>query len=179
MVASMLSAIILGFSPAGAPPNADVSRERAARSLSSLVGACVQGLVADAILVGPPRLSLERVADEAGCSLIETDRAAEGVTAALRAARRPHVLMLAAGYAVEHGFLEEVGDLFAFGAAPSARILRAEPNSLVTRLAPRLAEPAGVVAPKKDAAAIGAPDIATLARKLRAGDLKCRARRTL
>lgn len=176
MVANMLSAIILGFRLREPAPGADVSRERAARSLSSLVGACVQGLVADAILVGPAGQSLERVADEAGCDFVETDNPADGVKVALRAARRPQILLLAAGFAVDQAFLEEVGDLYAFGAAPSARVLRAEPNTFVTRLAPRLAEAAGLIGSKADLIAIAAPDVSTFARKLRAADLKCRAR---
>jgi hypothetical protein len=176
---NMLSAIVLVFPSAGQVPDAGAWRERTARSLSSLVGAAVNGLVGDAILVGPPALALESVADEAGCSLIEKGTAREGLAAALAAARRTYVLLLASGYAVERGFLEEAGDIFAYCEAPTARTLRAEPNSLATRLAPRLAEIAGVIAPRAQAAAVGAPDLETLARKLRAADLTCRARRIL
>jgi hypothetical protein len=154
-------------------------REGAARSLASLVDACVHGLVADAILVGAPQVSLGGIADEAGCALIETPDAAAGLSAALKAARRDYVFVLAAGYAVDRSFVEELGDLFAFGNMTRARVLRAEPDSLVTRLTPRLAAPVGIMALKTDIAAASAGEVASLVRKLRAVDLRCKARRAL
>ncbi len=175
----MLSAIVLAFPPFGAPSDAPLRRERVSRSLSSLVEACVHGLVADAILVGPAELSLEKLADEAGCTLIETRDAKEGLFAALKAARHPHVFLLTAGHAVERSFIEEVGDLFAYGDMTRARLLRAAPNSLLTRLAPGLAEPVGIVVRRAEAASVGASDVKSLSRRTRAIDLKSRARRAI
>jgi hypothetical protein len=175
----MLSAIVLAFSPPGASPDAALLRERVARSLSSLVDACVHGLVADATVVGPAQFSLSDVADEAGCALVETSNAREGLSAALKSARHAHVFMLEAGYAVDRGFVEEMSDLFAFGDVSRARVLRAEPNSLVTRLTPSLAAPVGIMARKAEASAANASDILALAKTLRAVDLASKARRAL
>jgi hypothetical protein len=176
----MLSAIILAFDrPGAAPSDAAAQRERTARSLASLVDACVQGLIADATVVGPPQLGLDKVADEAGSGVIETLDARAGLTEALQAARYPHVFALAAGHAVERGFVEEVADLLAYGDLGRAHLLRAAPDSFITRLAPGLAAPVGIVAIKSAAIAARAADIAALAKKLRAVDLSSRARRVL
>lgn len=176
----MLSAIILAFERPGVEPSdAAARRERTARSLASLVDACVQGLVADATIVGPPQFGLDKVADEAGSAFVETDDARAGLAEALQAARYPHVFVLAAGHAVERGFVEEVSDLIAYGDLARPHLLRAAPDSFVTRLAPGFAKPVGIVAVKSAAVAARAADIAALAKKLRAVDLSSRARRVL
>lgn len=182
----MLTAIVLAFHPPNSRPAGAARGDGVVRSLASLVEACVQGLVADAILVGPPHMGLRRIADEAGCVLVEADDAREGLATALQAARHAHVFLLEAGHAVERGFIDEVGDLLvgdllagdllAYGGA--ARVLRAGPDSLLTRLAPKLARPVGLIAGKQALLAAGLGDVAALARKLRAGELSARARRT-
>jgi hypothetical protein len=173
----MLTAIVLGLDQPGSPLDDAARREKVVRSLASLVDACVHGLVADAIIVGQPRQGLERVADEAGCSLVEAAEARAGLADALCRARHPHVLLLAAGHAVDRGFVEEVSDLLAYGDPVRARLLRAAPESFVTRLAPSLAAPVGIIARKSAAAAAGAADLATLAKRLGAVDLRSKARR--
>lgn len=170
----MLTAVLLAYDAPGTPP---LRRDAIARSLGSLVEACVQGLVADAALVGAPGRGLDRIADEAGCALVEATRAGEGLARALQQARRDHILLLAAGFAVERGFVEEVQDLFAYGDYARARALRRAPDSLVTRLAPGLARPVGLIAEKSALAAAGGEDIARLAKKLGGQDLASRARR--
>lgn len=175
----MLSVIVLAFDRPGARSGDPVRRERIARSLASLVDGCVQGLIADAIVAGPPRQGLEKIADEAGCALVETEDARAGLAEALHAARHAHVFVLAAGHAVERGFVEEVGDLLAYGESVRAFLLRAGPDSFLTRLAPQFAAPVGIVAVKSAALAANAADIASLGKKLRAVDLTSRARRAL
>lgn len=169
----MLSAILIAIDAPGAP----LRREAVARSLGSLIESCVQGLVADAVIVAEPARGLEGVADEAGCALIETPLAADGVAQALKAARRDHVLLLLAGFAVERGFAEEVQDFFAYGDRSRARTLRLAPDSLFTRLAPGLARPVGLIAQKSALVAAGSADLPRLVRKLQGVDLTTCARR--
>ncbi|MBI1869327.1 MAG: transposase [Methylocystis sp.] len=169
----MLSAVVLAFDP----PVVGPLRVAVARSLASLVEACVEGLVADAILAGPPNLGLEKIADEAGCALIEAADARTALAGALQRARQAHVFVLAAGAAPERGFLDEVRDVLTCGDGARARVLRAAPDSLLTRLAPRLAKPVGLIARKEDCRIAG--DIAALARSLRARDLSTTARRVM
>ncbi|MFO1102793.1 MAG: transposase [Methylocystis sp.] len=167
----MLSAILIAVDS----PRAPLRREAVARSLGSLIEACVQGLVADAIIVAQAIRDLEGVADEAGCALIEAP-CGDAVAQALKAARRDHVFLLLAGFAVERGFVEEAQDIFAYGDKSRARTLRAAPDSLITRLAPGLARPVGLIATKNALAAAKATDFRRLARKLRGADLTTRAR---
>lgn len=169
----MLSAVLIAFDSPGAP----LRREAVARSLGSLIESCVQGLVADAVIVAEAAQGMEEVADEAGCALIETSRDAGGVAQAIKAVRREHILLLLAGFAVERGFSEEAQDFFAYGDRNRARALRLAPDSLLTRLAPGLARPVGLIAPKSALAAARNADLTRLARELRAADLTTRARR--
>ena len=168
----MLSAVILAFdTPPATPRRGRESAEREAivRTLASLIDACVAGLVADAVLVGPPNSGLEIIAEEAGCGLVEAVDARSGLARALPAMRYPDVLVLRAGHAPERGFVDELRDALAYGERDRAMVLRAAPHSLLTRLAPQLAEPVGLVARREDFGAAG--DLATLAKKLRAQPL--------
>lgn len=171
----MLTAILLAYDRPALPLRGDA----VARSLASLVDACVQGLVADAVLVGPPERGLDRVADEAGCALVETSNIEAGMAQALQLARRDWILALRAGNAVERGFVDEVNDAFAYGAADGALVLRAAPSSLLTRLSPRLAEPVGLIAQKTALRAAATADFRRLAKALRCAELSGSARRTV
>ncbi|CAN2533440.1 hypothetical+protein [Methylocapsa aurea] len=176
----MLSAVILAFdTPPATPRRGRESAEREAivRTLASLIDACVAGLVADAVLVGPPDSGLGIIAEEAGCGLVEAVDARSGLARALPAMRYPDVLVLRAGHAPERGFVDELRDALAYGERDRAMVLRAAPHSLLTRLAPRLAEPVGLVARREDFGAAG--DLATLAKKLRAMELTTKARRAI
>ncbi len=170
----MLTAVILAHESPAAP----LRRDAIARSLASLVESCVQGLVADAVLIGAPQRGLGAIADEAGCALIETASAEEGLALGLEAARRDHILLLSAGNAVERGFIDEVDDLLAHGAPDRALVLRLAPHSFLTRLAPQLSQPVGIIAAKQALRAAASADLARLARKLGCAELSCRARRT-
>jgi hypothetical protein len=174
----MLSAIMLAFdTPQAAPERANaLRRESVLRSLHALIEACVAGVIGDAVLTGPPEPVLRKIADEAGCALIEAEDARKGLRSALAIARRADILVMTAGYAVEPGFADEIRDLFAFGER-GPRVLRAAPDSLLTRLAPGLAKPVGLIARKEDLR--GGEGIARLARRLRARDLAARARRAV
>ncbi len=173
----MLSLLLLAFDPP-APALRGGAREAIARSLCSLVDACVQGLIADATLVGPQGDLLATLADEAGATHLVSATAREGLPRALATARRQDVFLLAAGHAVERGFVEEVADARSFGDPARALILRAAPDSLLTRLAPGLARPVGLIGRREAILAAGATDLGVLAKRLRGADLTTRARRT-
>jgi hypothetical protein len=173
-VSPMLSAILLAYDGPTQPLRGDA----VGRSLASLVDACVQGLIADAILVGPPGRGLDRIADEAGCALVETADAGAGLAQALELARRDGALLLRAGNAVERGFVDEVNDALTYGPAEGALVLRAAPSTLLTRVSPRFAEPVGVIAPKAALRAAATADFRRLAKALRCAELSSPARRT-
>ncbi|MCC3244573.1 transposase [Methylocystis sp. WRRC1] len=169
----MLTAILLAYDPPAQPLRGD----SVARSLGSLVEACVQGLVADAVLVGAPERGFGRIADDAGCALVETSRPDEGLAQALTLARHDDVLLMLAGYAVERGFIDEVQDNFAYGDHKRPLVLRAAPNSLLTRVAPQLAAPVGIIARRSDLRGAASSDLARLTKKMAGVDLTTRARR--
>jgi hypothetical protein len=170
----MLTAILLAYDA----PGQALRRDAVARSLASLVDACVQGLVADAVLVGAPGRGLEHVADEAGCALVEAQGKEEGLARALDIARHEEALLLFAGHAVERGFVDEVNDAFAYGAGGRSLVLRAAPASFVTRLAPSLAEPVGIIARKSAFREAATANLRRLSRRLRCSELGSGARRT-
>ena len=176
----MLSLILLchPLRPARAPADlAALVRERAARSLASLVEASIAGVIADATLVAAPAFSLADIAEEAGCHLIEAADASAAVAQALVQARQTDVFLLCAGFCVDRGFVDEAADAAAFGGLKTARALKVQPESLLTRLAPSLAAPVGVLARKKAVSEAGVAEIVRLTRLLRARDMVSRARR--
>lgn len=174
----MLSAIIFATDTIDGPARADFL----ARCLASLIDACVQGVVADAAVIGEPGRGLGKIAEDAGCGFIETSDALEGLRQALAAVRRDQILLLSADYAVDRGFADELNDLFAYGDPGAPRTLRAASTTFATRLFPALSRPAGVVAPRRALTPIDAFDGASdglqrLVRKLKSADLSTRARR--
>jgi hypothetical protein len=172
----MLSVILLGYDARRADGGSRRD-ERVLRSLASLVEGAVDGLVADVALVGPERAGFARIADEAGCVLVENDVPAKGVAEALAGARQSNVFFFLAGHAIDRGFIEEARDAIAFGGLSAARVLRAAPESLLTRLAPNLARPVGVIAQKESIIPAEATDLSKLARRLRGVDLVAHARK--
>jgi hypothetical protein len=176
----MLSLILLchDLSPAlDAAAAGGLIRERAARSLASLVEASIAGVIADATLVAGPAASLADIADEAGCHMIEEAEAAAAVARALGQARQTEVFLLCAGFCVDRGFVDEAADAAAFGGLKTARALKAAPESLLTRLAPSLARTVGLLARKNAISEAGGAQVARLARSLKAREMVSRARR--
>ncbi|ARN82690.1 hypothetical protein [Methylocystis bryophila] len=152
-------------------------RERAARSLGSLVEASIAGVIADATLVAAPAPSLADIADEAGCHMIEEADAGAALARALAQARQADVFLLCAGFCADRGFVDEAADIAAFGGLKMARALKAAPEGLLTRLAPSLARPVGLLARKTALLNAGGAEVARLARLLKAREMVSRARR--
>ena len=176
----MLSLILLchALQPSRAPEDeAALLRERAARSLASLVEASIAGVIADATLVAAPAPSLADIADEAGGHLVVGAEPRAALAQALAEARQTDVFLLAAGFCVDRGFVDEAADVAAFGGLKTARMLKVQPEGLITRLAPSLAPPVGVLARKAAISETGAAEIVQLARLLRAREMVTRARR--
>jgi len=174
----MLSVILLGYEVhrADGGPQRD---ELVLRSLASLVEGAVDGLIADVALVGPRGAGFGKIADEAGCVLVENDAPAKGVAEALAGARQSNVFFFLAGHAIDRGFIEEARDAIAFGGLKAARVPRAAPESLLTRLAPSLARPVGLLARKEVIIRAEATDLPKLARRLRGVDLAAHARKCI
>jgi len=175
----MISLLLLCHDASGAAANTALLRERVARSLASLVEGCVVGVIADASLLGPRHVDLEDIADEAGCHVFADDSPRDGLRRALETARLADVFLLAAGFALDRGFFEEARDAASFGGLKRPRVLRAAPDTLLTRLNPSLARPVGLLARKETIVAADSAEIALLARRLKAADLAAVARRTL
>ena len=131
----MLSVILLGYELHRADGGSRRD-ELVLRSLASLVEGAVDGLIADVALVGPNGAGFGRLADEAGCVMVENDAPAKGAAEALAGARQSNVFFFLAGHAIDRGFIEEARDAIAFGGLKAARVLRGAPESLLTRLAP-------------------------------------------
>ena len=157
----MISAILLAHeTPLSARTNLIVPR-----CLTSLIDACVQGVITDAILVGSGGQLLDRIADDAGCSYIESHDPTQGVREALKLSRNDHVFLLSTNYAVDQSFSEEARDIFANNYRQQAFILRS-------------AAPAGILAPKEILRSTHCVlDLAHLSRKLSSSDFLTRARR--
>jgi len=172
----MLSVILLGYELHRADGGSRRD-ELVLRSLASLVEGAVDGLIADVALVGPSDAGFGRIADEAGCVLVENDAPAKGAAEALTGARQSNVFFFLAGHAIDRGFIEEARDAIAFGGLKAARVLRAAPESLLTRLAPSLALPVGLLARKESIIEAEATDLTKLARRLRGVDLVAHARK--
>ena len=126
----MLSVILLGYEVRGADGGSR-RNELVLRSLASLVEGAVDGLIADVALVGPSGAGFGKIADEAGCVLVENDAPAKGAAEALTGARQSNVFFFLAGHAIDRGFIEEARDAIAFGGLKAARVLRAAPDSLL------------------------------------------------
>ncbi len=175
----MLSVILLGYDTVSLPSQSGepLRHERVVRSLASLVYGAVQGLVADAVLVGPTDAGFGKIADEAGCELIENSSAAQGLVAALAKVRQANVFLLVAGHAVERGFVEEARDALAFEGLERGLVLRVAPDSLLTRLAPNLARPVGLLARREALRNVETAELAILARRLCRANLNARARK--
>ena len=127
--------------------------ERLVRSLSSLIGANVEGLLGDVAIAGPFGQGLGLIADQAGCALFEAPGESEWLSRAIEAARGPELLLLRSGFAPLAGFIEDAGDFLRAGGVGNpgshrAAVLRAAPETFIERLFPRAAPLAGLIAPR-------------------------------
>lgn len=142
--------------------------ESVVRTLSSLVRANVEGLLADVAIAGPPDQGLDLIADHAGCGLIEAASEIEWLRRAIEAARGPNVFLLRSGFATQAGFIEEAGDFMKAqsaslrGRVPAA-LLRAAPETFIERLFPNAAPLAGLIAPRDRCLEASAGRLAALA----------------
>jgi hypothetical protein len=141
----MLSVIIL-CAPAPANGRAAAPAEAVVRTLSSLVGASVRGLVRDVILAGPRESDLGLIADHAGCVFVEGASEAECLRFALARVRGEDLLVLLPGHVPESGFVEEVEDLLSRGDLRDGRRIRAAPVNYWQHLMPALAPIVGFIA---------------------------------
>ncbi len=143
-------------------PNGRPSSEAIVRTLSALVPAAIEGVVRDVALASQERSEdLSRIADYAGCEYVD----APGdhlIGASLAVLKEPRIFILRAGRVPEHGFVGELADFAAYGAQKCGLLLET-PNSLLTRMMPRLSRASGVVAPRPVLAG-ARPDIAALAK---------------
>ncbi|NBS34391.1 MAG: transposase [Methylocystaceae bacterium] len=174
MELEMLSAILLAYRW----PSGSLKGETVARCFGSLIEGCVNGVIADAVLVGPPDHFLAKIADEAGCALVENLDPEAGFKEAVERTRYERLLILSAEFGLERGLIEELRDLLSFGDPADSYILHAEPDTLFTRLFPSLSKTAGIITTTvmvKKYAHISQPN--ALAKKLRRRSLTSRARR--
>ena len=106
-----------------------------------------------------------------------SSEAGAAVARALAQARQTDVFLLYAGFCVDRGFVDEAADVATFGGLKTARALKAQPDTLLTRLAPSLAPPVGLLARKQAVSEAGGAEVARLARLLKAREMVSRARR--
>lgn len=171
----MLSAVVMVSSQA-VPGSGNSPADAVARTLGSLVPAAVEGVLRDVTIAALNGMdSLERIADHAGCGLIQAAQLETAIINALRGARDSSVLLIRAGRAPETGFPEEIAEFLGDGGKEA--LLRERPQTFLTRLFPGLAPPAALIAPRDRLVEIAAADFARMAARLgRATTLRNRAR---
>jgi hypothetical protein len=164
----MVSLIVLCERMDGGRLTESGAAEAVVRTLSAFVGASIRGLVRDAVLVGPPQVNLRPIADHAGCAFVEAKTEAEGMQAALPLTRAPHLLIVHAGYVPETGFAEAIEDLLRFSkAGDRGWLLRSAPEKPHEKILPRLAPPAGLLAPRALCLGVKIPTFANLVAAVR------------
>ena len=139
----MISALVLADDASFPQP---ASADAVVRTLSALIPATIEGLIRDVAVTGlDGRRELLKIADHAGCELILSADHAQLLPAALKAARCDLVFVLKAGFAPNPGYIEEISDRFQSSRAPSALLMRREPETFFTRLLPQFSPVAGFV----------------------------------
>ena len=161
----MISAIVLARREGR--PSEDV-RELAARSLSWLVSAVVQGVVRDVIVACPPSWPVDDIMGHAGCALVRAQREEDRLGEAAVGAKCPRVLVIEAGYQPEGPLIAEIDAIERRLAADAAALLLAIPSSVLQRLLPDRAPVLGVLAPRGWLLREN-PTFANLARRARHG----------
>ncbi len=172
----MLSAIVLMPSQIVRVSARPVA-EALARTLSALVPAAVEGVLRDVTIASITGLDgVARIADHAGCDLVEALQPHEALRKALSSAREANVFVILAGRAPESGFVEELAEFL--GDGHNRARMRERSDSLLTRLAPGLAPAAAILASRTELLSIADGEMARMSRRLgSAPSLRCRARR--
>jgi hypothetical protein len=146
------------------------------RSLGSLVGASIEGLIRDVIIAGPSGLELATIAEHAGCGFVEGEREAEWLAEALSLSKAPACVIMRAGYIPGPGFVEELRDIYDRpGLLPG--FWRAEPEHWASRLFSGLAPVAGLVASRDQLGAALAYDFHRMTRMLHGRNLRTKMHR--
>lgn len=147
------------------------------RTLASLVPAAIEGVLRDVTIAAPSGHSgMERIADHAGCELIEAENQKTALLKALNATRESNVFLIPAGRAPETGFADELAEMIGDGMRLAR--MRERPYNFATRLFPAIAPVSAVLAPREALAAVAANDFRAIVSGLgRAPTLRIRARR--
>lgn len=161
----MVTAIVLSPSY-GAPSPHPRAAEAVARSLGALVRGSVEGILREAIIVGPAADELEKIADHAGCGCLIAPDARQALAGALDLARCDMVFALQGGYGPQASFVEETGDLL-LNAGFSGALLRRWPEHFLSRLAPGLSRPVGAIASREKLRRAAGRDFVSALRRLR------------
>jgi hypothetical protein len=144
----MLSTFILMPATGDAPP----ALGALVRTLGALVPAIVEGLVRDVTVIAPNAdAGVRRIADHAGCDLVENADFDAALREGIAKARSPIVFLLRAGAFLDRAFLDEAARQFGPERNTSddrSLLIREAPDGLVTRVLPDLAPVAGVIASK-------------------------------
>jgi hypothetical protein len=160
----------------------DARIEGLVRTLASLVTPHVEGILGDVTIIGPAGWELDRIADYAGCALLEQEGETLGFRRIFENLRYEQFLLLRSGYALKAEFIEEAGDLVKFNRRSDSTKLKllSEPEDFVQRLFPGAAKIAGVIAPRSWALENSCCALSALMRKRRLfRSLRTRARRTI
>jgi hypothetical protein len=142
----MLSVVLLTCDPARPFP----SPEAVVRTLTALIPGAIEGLVRDVVLAARPAdPDLRRIADHAGCDIIEGGPQ-DLLAKAFAAAREPLVLVLLAGEIPGEGFIDEMADLLAEGG--TSAVVRRRPEGVLGNLLARFAPVSGILGSKNELA---------------------------
>lgn len=147
------------------------------RTLAALVPAAVEGVLRDLTIAAASGIEgLERIADHAGCELVEAATAQAALVTALKGTRENNVFLIRAGRAPETGFADELAELIGEGARMAR--MRERPDTFLQRLMPSLAPAAALLAPREKLVEIASEDMVQLSRRLgNATAMRSRARR--
>jgi len=142
------------------------AQEIVVRSLGWLVSAVVAGVVRDVTLAVSPAADLARIAEQAGCAIVQASDEADRLAAAVAKARCDRVLVIRVGYRPLGPLIEEI-DMFDRAAGRTdAALLLAAPRTLLQRLFPGSAPVVGLLAPREHFACTRA-SFRTFSRSLR------------
>ena len=125
-----------------------LQRETVVRSLVWLVSAVIAGVVRDVVLAAPDALELSEIADQAGCTLVQSDRETDRLAGAIAASRCDRLLVIKTGYQSDGALVEDI-EAFVRRATPGAvAFVQAAPDAFLERLFPHRAPVVGVLIPR-------------------------------